>query len=219
MQPVARFRIASTPRQSGRPAGEQQDGDTLFLTVNVWRQAAENVAESMTPGYPRDRDRPAPAARLRDQERREAHRLGGGGGRDRPVAAQRPAKVTRADRAKPRPCVTAADARTRPARGPATSPAAAFHSRTAAYWVKSGCSVEAAAAARVACTWPMVASADARSTLRHLARREVRRQAEATPPPQDVPLGCGCGPGACQERRHRLPPLQAMLRQPSASLV
>jgi single-strand DNA-binding protein len=49
-QPVAKFRIASTPRFYDKAAGEWKDGDTLFLTVNVWRQAAENVAESMTRG-------------------------------------------------------------------------------------------------------------------------------------------------------------------------
>jgi single-strand DNA-binding protein len=49
-QPVARFRIASTPRYRDGKSGEWKDGDPLFLTVNVWRQAAENVAESMTRG-------------------------------------------------------------------------------------------------------------------------------------------------------------------------
>ena len=49
-QPVARFRIASTPRFRDNKTGEWKDGDSLFLTVNVWRQAAENVAESMTRG-------------------------------------------------------------------------------------------------------------------------------------------------------------------------
>jgi len=49
-QPVAKFRIASTPRFFDKPANEWKDGDSLFLTVNVWRQAAENVAESMTRG-------------------------------------------------------------------------------------------------------------------------------------------------------------------------
>jgi single-strand DNA-binding protein len=49
-QPVARFRIASTPRFRDNASGEWKDGDSLFLTVNVWRQAAENVAESLTRG-------------------------------------------------------------------------------------------------------------------------------------------------------------------------
>ena len=49
-QPVARFRIASTPCQFDRQSGEWKDGDTLFLTVSVWRQAVENVAESLTRG-------------------------------------------------------------------------------------------------------------------------------------------------------------------------
>jgi single-strand DNA-binding protein len=49
-QPVARFRIASTPRFRDNATGEWKDGDSLFLTCNVWRQAAENVAESLQRG-------------------------------------------------------------------------------------------------------------------------------------------------------------------------
>ena len=48
--PVARYRIASTPRYRDGKTGEWKDGDTLFLTCQVWRQAAENVAESLTRG-------------------------------------------------------------------------------------------------------------------------------------------------------------------------
>src|ERR1700739_1307222 len=49
-QPVARFRVASTPRFRDNATGEWKDGDSLFLTCNVWRQAAENVAESVPRG-------------------------------------------------------------------------------------------------------------------------------------------------------------------------
>jgi single-strand DNA-binding protein len=49
-QPVAKFRIASTPRYLDKATNEWKDGDSLFLTCNVWRQAAENVAESLTRG-------------------------------------------------------------------------------------------------------------------------------------------------------------------------
>ena len=49
-QPVARFRVASTPRFRDNTSGEWKDGDSLFLTCNVWRQAAENVAESLQRG-------------------------------------------------------------------------------------------------------------------------------------------------------------------------
>ncbi len=49
-QPVATFRIASTPRMRDAASGEWKDGDSLFLTCNVWRQAAENVAESLQRG-------------------------------------------------------------------------------------------------------------------------------------------------------------------------
>ena len=49
-QPVARFRVASTPRFRDNSTGEWKDGDSLFLTCNVWRQAAENVAETLQRG-------------------------------------------------------------------------------------------------------------------------------------------------------------------------
>jgi single-strand DNA-binding protein len=49
-QAVAKFRIASTPRYLDRNTNEWKDGESLFLTCNVWRQAAENVAESLTRG-------------------------------------------------------------------------------------------------------------------------------------------------------------------------
>jgi len=47
---VAKFRIASTPRRFNKTTNEWEDGDALFLTCSVWRQAAENVAESLTRG-------------------------------------------------------------------------------------------------------------------------------------------------------------------------
>jgi single-strand DNA-binding protein len=47
---VANFRIASTPRTFDRQTNEWRDGDTLFMTCAVWRQAAENVAESLQRG-------------------------------------------------------------------------------------------------------------------------------------------------------------------------
>jgi single-strand DNA-binding protein len=49
-QPVATFRVASTPSVRDKASGEWKDGDSLFLTCNVWRQAAENVAESLQRG-------------------------------------------------------------------------------------------------------------------------------------------------------------------------
>ncbi len=48
--PVANFRIASTPRTFDRQTNDWKDGDTLFLACAVWRQAAENVAESLQKG-------------------------------------------------------------------------------------------------------------------------------------------------------------------------
>ncbi len=49
-QAVANFRVASTPRYMDRQTNEWKDGDSLFLSCNVWRQAAENVAESLQRG-------------------------------------------------------------------------------------------------------------------------------------------------------------------------
>ena len=49
-QAVATFRVASTPRFMDRQTNEWKDGESLFLSCNVWRQAAENVAESLQRG-------------------------------------------------------------------------------------------------------------------------------------------------------------------------
>jgi len=47
---VANFRVASTPRTFDKQANEWKDGEALFLSCSVWRQAAENVAESLQRG-------------------------------------------------------------------------------------------------------------------------------------------------------------------------
>src|SRR5205809_6988978 len=47
---VAKFRVASTPRTFDRQTNEWKDGEALFLRCSVWRQAAENVAESLQRG-------------------------------------------------------------------------------------------------------------------------------------------------------------------------
>lgn len=47
---VANFRVAQTPRKFNSQTNEYEDGEALFLTCNVWRQAAENVAESIHKG-------------------------------------------------------------------------------------------------------------------------------------------------------------------------
>src|SRR5260370_29731015 len=49
-QAVANFTVASTPRYLDKASNEWKDGDSLFLRCNVWRQAAENVAESLQRG-------------------------------------------------------------------------------------------------------------------------------------------------------------------------
>jgi single-strand DNA-binding protein len=48
--PVANFTIASTPRTLDPTSNEWKDGETLFLRASVWRDAAENVAASLTKG-------------------------------------------------------------------------------------------------------------------------------------------------------------------------
>ncbi len=47
---VANFTVASTPRTFDRNSNEWKDGEALFLRCNIWREAAENVAESLTKG-------------------------------------------------------------------------------------------------------------------------------------------------------------------------
>ena len=49
-QAVASFTIASTPRAYDRQAGQWRDGETLFMRASIWRDAAENVAESLRKG-------------------------------------------------------------------------------------------------------------------------------------------------------------------------
>jgi single-strand DNA-binding protein len=47
---VANFQVASTPRSFDKASNEWKDGETLFLRCSVWREAAENVAETLTKG-------------------------------------------------------------------------------------------------------------------------------------------------------------------------
>ncbi|HEX4394415.1 MAG TPA: single-stranded DNA-binding protein [Mycobacterium sp.] len=47
---VANFTVASTPRMFDRQTNEWKDGEALFLRCSIWREAAENVAESLTRG-------------------------------------------------------------------------------------------------------------------------------------------------------------------------
>jgi len=47
---VANFTVASTPRQFDRQSNEWKDGETLFMRCSIWREAAENVAESLGKG-------------------------------------------------------------------------------------------------------------------------------------------------------------------------
>lgn len=59
---VVNFRVASTPRRFDSQSNQWVDGEALFLTCNVWRQAAENVANSLTKG-----DRVIVTGRLRQR--------------------------------------------------------------------------------------------------------------------------------------------------------
>jgi single-strand DNA-binding protein len=47
---VANFTVASTPRTLDKQSGEWKDGEALFMRCNIWRQPAENVAETLTRG-------------------------------------------------------------------------------------------------------------------------------------------------------------------------
>lgn len=49
-QAVANFTVASTPRMFDKARNEWVDGDALFLRCSIWREAAENVAESLSKG-------------------------------------------------------------------------------------------------------------------------------------------------------------------------
>ena len=49
-QGVANFTVASTPRTFDKAKNEWVDGETLFMRCSLWREAAENVAESLTKG-------------------------------------------------------------------------------------------------------------------------------------------------------------------------
>ena len=95
---VVRFRVASTPRFYDKTASEWKDGEALFLTVNAWRQLAENVAESLTRG-----SRVVVTGRLRQRsykndEKRTVYELEA----DEVAVSLRnaTAKITRVDRAK-----------------------------------------------------------------------------------------------------------------------
>src|SRR6516164_1080078 len=97
-QPVARFRVASTPRWRDQASGEWKDGESLFLTCNVWRQAAENVAESLQRGMRvivsgrlRQRNYETQAGEKRTVYEVEVDDVG-------PSLARASAKVTRASR-------------------------------------------------------------------------------------------------------------------------
>lgn len=59
---VANFRVASTPRQYDKNTNQWVDGEALFLQCNIWRQAAENVANSLSKG-----DRVIVSGRLRQR--------------------------------------------------------------------------------------------------------------------------------------------------------
>lgn len=101
---VASFRVASTPRFFDRQSGEWKDGEALFLTCSVWRQAAENVAETLQRGmrvivqgrlrqrsyetqqgekrtvYEMEADEVGPALRYATAKVTKVSRQGGGGG-------------------------------------------------------------------------------------------------------------------------------------------
>ncbi len=86
---VANFRIASTPRTFDKQTNEWKDGDALFLTCSVWRQAAENVAESLQKGMRVVVQGRLKSRAVRDPRGREAHGLRDRRRRGRPLAEVR----------------------------------------------------------------------------------------------------------------------------------
>jgi len=66
---VANFTVASTTRTFDKTTDEWKDGDALFLRCNLWRQPAENTAESTGEGIPSHRHRQAATTVIRDQGR------------------------------------------------------------------------------------------------------------------------------------------------------
>ena len=120
---VAKFRIASTPRTMDRQSGEWKDGEPLFLACNVWRDAAEHVAESLQRGarvivqgrlrqrsyetregekrtvYELEVDEIGPSLRYATAKVQKMSRSGGGGGNnsnfDDPWATAAPASSSR----------------------------------------------------------------------------------------------------------------------------
>ena len=129
-QPVAKFRIASTPRYFDKQRTSWKDGDSLFLTVNVWRQAAENVAESHDPrdaraivtGRLRQRSYETKEGEKRTVYELEADEVGCRCGTPRRRSRRSPAPAAAGGQA-------AARAASRPTRGPARAPAATATSR------------------------------------------------------------------------------------------
>jgi single-strand DNA-binding protein len=101
---VANFTVASTPRSFDKQSNEWKDGDALFLRCSIWRQAAENVAESLQKGarvvvqgrlkqrsyetregekrtvYELDVDEVGPSLRYATAKPTKVNRSGGGGG-------------------------------------------------------------------------------------------------------------------------------------------
>jgi single-strand DNA-binding protein len=114
---VAAFRIASTPSRFNKDTQKWEDGDSLFLRCSVWRQAAENVAESLQRGmrvvvqgrlkqrewetkegekrtsYEIDVDEVGPSLKIATAKVVKTQRGGGGGGQpaDDPWASSSPA--------------------------------------------------------------------------------------------------------------------------------
>ena len=149
-QPVARFRVASTPRFRDNATGDWKDGDSLFLTCNVWRQAAENVAESLTRGmrvivsgrlrqrsyetkegekrtvYEVEVDDVGPSLRNASAKVNRVARSGGDGGYSGGQGGQRGQAVRAVRAAAGQAAARAATAARRPTRGRATELAAAI---------------------------------------------------------------------------------------------
>ena len=97
-QAVATFRVASTPRFMDRQTNEWKDGDSLFLSCNVWRQAAENVAESLQRGMRSSSRAACGSGRTRPRKARSALSTRSRSTRSGPSLRSASAKVTKSQR-------------------------------------------------------------------------------------------------------------------------
>ena len=226
-QPVAQVPHRQRPRVPGRRRGEWKDGDSLFLSCVVWRQAAENVAESLTRGM-----RAIVTGRLRQRsyetkegEKRTVYELEADEvGLCLRNATAKVTKVTRTSRRRTAGQHQGGRGPVGQRRPPAGTRRAAVLAclPPAGWWTPA----LAPAGAGVLLYRQLAQARNLRgqvqalechslspAALRHLAPRQVRRHPCLPPPLQHRRLDCGSTPRGHREDRRYLPACPAMLRQ------